>query len=156
MTRVTSCGIVILNTGQQVLVCHATGTGRWDLPKGMQEAGESARATAVREAWEETSLDLDSHELAELGLFDYLPQKRLHLFGLKVGAGAIDIDACRCHSTFPDRITGQEVPEVDGYAWKPVMRLEEWCGKNLTRVFKSIDWARFQGLPEVKTVAVKP
>ncbi|MEJ8856280.1 NUDIX hydrolase [Variovorax robiniae] len=150
-----SCGIVILNTAQQVLVCRATGRGRWDLPKGMPEPGETPRATAVREAWEETSLDFEPHAIEDLGLFDYLPQKRLHLFGLKVAAEAIDLDACRCHSTFPDHITGRPVPEVDGYAWKPVARLEEWCGKNLTRVLQRIDWAHLEGMPSVMAVAVR-
>ncbi|HEX7639631.1 MAG TPA: NUDIX domain-containing protein, partial [Burkholderiaceae bacterium] len=48
-----SCGVVIANERGQVFACRATGTRRWDLPKGLADPGEAPRAAAVREAWEE-------------------------------------------------------------------------------------------------------
>jgi len=155
MDKIISCGVIILNERQEVFACHATGTGRWDLPKGLAEPGESARDTAVRETWEETSLSVAPGGLTDLGLFDYLPQKRLHLFAMRVAQNAFDIGACRCHSSFADRHTGQPVLEVDGYAWKSAERLGDWCGKNLTRVLAGIDWMRLRQLPEVPVVAGK-
>lgn len=145
----------MLNSERELFVCHATGTPRWDLPKGMQEAGESALQTAVREAWEETSLALEPEALFNLGVFDYLPAKRLHLFGLHVATSAFQIDDCRCHTSFAHRITGRPTLEVDGYAWKPVDRLDEWCGKNMTRVLAAIDWTCIELLPELASVRVR-
>jgi putative (di)nucleoside polyphosphate hydrolase len=115
MATVTSCGVVLLNDRQEVFVCHATGTSRWDLPKGISDPGETPIEAAVREAWEETGLRLDADALHDLGVFDYLPGKRLHLFALRVGADAFDITACRCISTFPHHATGRPTLEVDGY-----------------------------------------
>lgn len=39
---------------RDVFACHTTGTLRRDLPKGLQDAGESTIQTALREVWEET------------------------------------------------------------------------------------------------------
>jgi len=144
MDSVVSCGVVIVTPEHEVFVCRATGRGRWDLPKGMPEPGESARDAAVRELGEETSLRFDPRLLEDLGVFDYLPHKKLHLFGLCVPAHALDLTACLCTSTFVDPVSGRTLPEVDGYAWKPIARLEDWCGKNLGRVLGRIDWSRLR------------
>jgi 8-oxo-dGTP pyrophosphatase MutT (NUDIX family) len=152
MSKVISCGVVMLNTQRELFVCHATGSPRWDLPKGIQDAGESALQTAVRETWEETSLMLEPPTLTDLGSFDYLPAKRLHLFALRVASDAFDPQQCRCHSTFSHHATGLPTLEVDGYAWKPLDRLHEWCGKNMTRVLTAIDWSSIERLPAIPTV----
>lgn len=155
MAKTISCGVVILNAEREIFACHATGTSRWDLPKGLAEEGETAVETAVRETWEETSLSLDPQTLLELGAFDYLPSKRLHLFALRVAPNAIDIESCRCHSTFAHHATGLPTLEVDANAWKPLNRIESWCGKNLTRVLLSVDWKRIELLPEVAAVPIR-
>jgi putative (di)nucleoside polyphosphate hydrolase len=155
MVNVVSCGVVILNVRRELFVCHATGTPRWDLPKGVQDPGESALLTALREVWEETSLALDPQTLHDLGLYNYLPAKRLHLFALRVATDAFQIGACCCHTSFPHHATGLPTLEVDGYAWKPLNRLEGWCGKNMTRVLLALDWPRIERLPEVAEVAVR-
>ena len=95
MVKVISCGVVILNPRHELFVCHATGTARWDLPKGVQDPGESTRQTAVRETWEETSLVLDPETLADLGQFEYLAAKRLHLFAIRVATDAFQTGDCR-------------------------------------------------------------
>jgi 8-oxo-dGTP pyrophosphatase MutT (NUDIX family) len=150
----TSCGLVVLGPGDTVLVCHTTGTPRWDLPKGLQEPGETPREAAVREAWEETSLAVDPAWLLDLGPHDYLPAKRLHLFGLHVSAGALRLADCRCHTTYPHRTSGRPVPEVNDYAWKPRAQLAAWCGKNLVRVLGALDWAAIEALAPVARVPV--
>jgi len=155
MAKVVSCGIVMLNARRELFVCHATGNARWDLPKGLQEPGETALQTAVRECWEETSLAVRPGTLHELGLFDYLPAKRLHLFALRVAPDAFEIRQCRCHSTYPHHATGLPTPEVDGYAWKPLDRLGDWCGKNMSRVLLALDWDRIESLAEIGSVAVR-
>jgi len=45
--------------------------------------------------------------------------------------------------------------EVDAYAWKPLDRLDGWCGKNMTRVLLALDWPRIEALPEVAAVRVR-
>ena len=101
-----SCGVVLANRRGDVFVCHTTGTARWDLPKGMADDGEAPRDAAVREAWEEAGLRLPAGALVDLGEFDYLPAKRLHLFALRVADDAIDVSRCRCRSFFPHHRTG--------------------------------------------------
>jgi 8-oxo-dGTP pyrophosphatase MutT (NUDIX family) len=155
MGKVVSCGVVMVNARREVFACHATGTPRWDLPKGVQDPGESAIQTALREVWEETSLALEPASLDELGLYDYLPAKRLHLFALRVAMDAFQISACRCHTSFPHHATGVPTREVDAYAWKPLDRLDAWCGKNMTRVLLMLDWRRIERLPEVAAVPMR-
>lgn len=139
----------MLNRRRELFVCHATGTSRWDLPKGLREPDESAAGAAVRETWEETGLLLSSTQLQDLGDFPYLPGKRLYLFVLRVDNEAFDSTACRCRSTFVHPKSGRVTQEVDGYAWKPVSDLASWCGKNMSSVLASLDWDSMASLPEV-------
>jgi putative (di)nucleoside polyphosphate hydrolase len=106
----------------------------------------------VREAWEETSLAIEPETLVDLGPHDYLPAKQLHLFGLRVAVNAVQMHECRCHTSFPHRVSSVPTLEVDAYAWKPLDRLGEWCGKNMTRVLLALDWAPIERLPEVAVV----
>ncbi|HEY9027231.1 MAG TPA: NUDIX hydrolase [Burkholderiaceae bacterium] len=153
-TAVVSCGAVIVNDRGEIFVCHATGTARWDLPKGLADPGEDPRDAAVREAWEEAGLRLPADALADLGEFAYLPAKRLHLFGLRVAAGGIDIARCACRSFFPHHVTGRPTPEADAWAWKPLDDLASWCGKNMTRVLRSLDDGVVDSLPAVDRIEV--
>ena len=152
--RSVSCGVVLANRRGDLFVCHATGTARWDLPKGLTDAGEAPREAAVREAWEEAGLRLPAEALVDLGEFDYLPAKRLHLFALRVADDAIDVARCRCRSFFAHHRTGLDTPETDAWAWKPRGDLGAWCGKNLSRVLGSIAWATIDALPEIAHVEV--
>jgi 8-oxo-dGTP pyrophosphatase MutT (NUDIX family) len=155
MAKVVSCGVLMLNARRERFVCHATGTRRWDLPKGVQDPGESALQTVLREVWEETSLALEPQTLDDLGSYDYLPAKRLHLFALRVALDAFRIGDCRCHTSFLHHATGIPTLEVDAYAWKALDRLDDWCGKNMARVLLALDWPRVERLAEVATVRVR-
>ena len=75
-----SAGILVLNPHSELLLCHATGTVVWDIPKGGGDAGESTLATAIRETAEETGLRFAPEELLDLGHFSYRPTKDLHLY----------------------------------------------------------------------------
>jgi len=149
-----SCGVVLANGRGDVFVCHTTGTSRWDLPKGMADPGEDPRDAAVREAWEEAGLRLPADRLVDLGEFDYLPAKRLHLFALHVADDAIELSRCSCRSFFPHHRTGADTPECDAWAWQPWGDLSAWCGKNMSRVLGTIDWAAIDALPVVARVDV--
>ncbi len=150
----TSCGIVLLNPRREIFMCRATGTHRWDLPKGIGEPHESARDAAVRETWEEAGLSLPASQLHDLGEFAYLPRKRLHLFALRVALEAFDVSECRCRSTFIHATTKRPTPEVNGYAWKPVAELTQWCGKNMARVLGALRWDTLLALPELASLDV--
>ncbi len=152
--RAVSCGVVLANRRGDLFMCHATGTARWDLPKGMADDGEAPRDAAVREAWEEAGLRLPAADLVDLGVFDYLPAKRLHLFALCVADDAIALAGCRCRSFFPHRHTGSPTPETDAWAWQPRADMAGWCGKNMIRVLGSLDWAAIDALPEHAHVEV--
>jgi len=149
-----SCGVVLANLRGDIFVCHATGTSRWDLPKGLGDPGEDPRDAAVREAWEEAGLRLPAAPLVDLGEFAYLPAKRLHLFALRVADDAIDVSRCRCRSFFAHHRTGLDTPEADAWAWKPRGDLPAWCGKNMSRVLASMDWDAIDALPVVARVDV--
>jgi 8-oxo-dGTP pyrophosphatase MutT (NUDIX family) len=118
----------------------------------MPEPGESALQAAVREAREEAALAFEPAALVDVGLHDYLPTKRLHLFAAKVAERAFAIADCHCSSTFAHRTTGRATPEVDGYDWQPLDGLDDWCGPNLRRVLRALDWSRIEQLPELATV----
>jgi 8-oxo-dGTP pyrophosphatase MutT (NUDIX family) len=152
--RTVTCGVLLLNASDEVFACHATGTPRWDLPKGLPDAGEAPRDAAVREAWEESGLRLAADRLADLGEFDYLPAKRLHLFALRVADDAIALELCSCRSFFAHHRTGAATPEADAWAWKPREAAPAWCGKNMARVLGALDWAAIRTLPELAHVEV--
>lgn len=62
---------VIYNDAGQVLAVHEVATGKWDLPSGFADIGESSSATVVREVKEETGLDVEPVGL--IGLYSEPP-----------------------------------------------------------------------------------
>jgi 8-oxo-dGTP pyrophosphatase MutT (NUDIX family) len=153
MPRVTSCGVVLFNRGR-LFVCRATGTARWDLPKGVAEPGEAPRDAAVREAWEESGLKLVPETLHDLGEYVYLPGKRLHLFALHAADRAFDPAQCRCRTFFDHPRTHRRTPEADAFGWKRLDDLPAWCGKYMTKVLSGFEWDRIEGLPRVGAIEV--
>jgi 8-oxo-dGTP pyrophosphatase MutT (NUDIX family) len=154
VARATSCGVLLVNGRDELFACRATHTTRWDLPKGVADAGEPPRDAALREAWEEAGLVLPAEHLVDLGEFAYLPAKRLHLFALRVAAASIDLARCSCRTFFPHHRTGKPTPEADAWAWKPRLDAPSWAGKNMVRVLGSLDWAAIGALPELAHVEV--
>src|SRR3954453_8977739 len=78
--KTTSCGILVCNPREELLLCHATGTARWDIPKGHGEAGESTQEAGLRDTAEETGLVFQPEDLLELGRSTYRPSKDLWLY----------------------------------------------------------------------------
>jgi len=54
----TSCGVLVFDAAARLLLCHASGSRYWDIPKGMREGQEPGAQAAAREAAEECSLRL--------------------------------------------------------------------------------------------------
>ncbi len=112
MIRTLSCGVVVTD-GVKLLIGHATGSPRWDIPKGQAEAGELPEATARRELVEETGLSAEGVTLVSLGHYSYLPRKDLALFVWPVTV-LPDPASLTCRSYFDLR--GRSVPEFDRFA----------------------------------------
>jgi 8-oxo-dGTP pyrophosphatase MutT (NUDIX family) len=126
--KALSCGILVLNARAELLLCHATGTLVWDIPKGGAEPGESPLAAALRETAEETGLRFAADDLHELGRFDYRPAKDLHLYATL--AERIDPRMLNCESRFRD-IWGRLRPEMDAYAWTAFDRVHRRCARRM-------------------------
>ena len=59
----TGAAIIIRNENGQILLQERTDRNKWGLPGGCQDLGEDLRVTAVREAYEETGIQLDPNEI---------------------------------------------------------------------------------------------
>ena len=128
-----SCGMVIINIQAEVLLCHVTGHGHWDLPKGGIHDGESPLAAALRETEEETGLQLQDHVLLDLGCLAYRLRKDLHLFAVLMPR--IDPAMLWCDSRFADA-AGERQPEMDGYGWFPFEQVGQRCTRKLATVLQ--------------------
>ena len=134
--KTLSCGILVFNTKGEVLLGHAAGGARWDIPKGIAEADETPITAALREAGEETGLRLPPDGLLEVGRFSYLPGKDLALFAAIVDD--LDPSMCVCTSYFCD-VRGRQRPELDAFAWVPWDEVPRRCGRSLAAVLATID-----------------
>ncbi|MDP9045267.1 MAG: NUDIX domain-containing protein [Pseudomonadota bacterium] len=130
-----SCGVVILNEGREVLLCHVTGQNHWDLPKGGIDAGETPLEAALRETREEAGLDLRSQALVDLGRFTYTNKKNLHLFATLMPR--FDLKVLRCESRYLDRHAGRHMPEMDGYGWFGFERVGTLCTPKMAQVLNA-------------------
>lgn len=135
-----SCGTLVLNTARQLLLCHVTGTASWDIPKGLQDAGETPLQSARRELQEEAGLDFAPERFVDLGEFDYRPDKRLHLFKVEVGDELCSLDQLRCTSFFPHHRTGVPTPEADGFRWASREELRTLCWPRMAARLLSLQW----------------
>lgn len=129
--KTTSCGILIFNAEAELLLCHATGTSNWDIPKGGADPGESTLNTALRETVEETGLRFDARDLLEIGRHDYRPDKDLFLYAVLIER--IDPSLCTCTSHYRSR-RGRMLPEMDAFEWTPFARVPKRCAKNMTQL----------------------
>ena len=66
---------LLIGSGDRLLLLRRAGTGLfdgcWAPPGGHVEAGESPRAAALRETFEEVGVALDDHQLVAVGLLHY-------------------------------------------------------------------------------------
>lgn len=68
----TGVGAVIINEGKMILVKRGVepGKGEWSIPGGLVELGETVRDAVIREAKEETGLDVEIIVDRPLDAFD--------------------------------------------------------------------------------------
>ena len=123
-----SCGIVVVNAAHEVLLCHATGTSHWDVPKGGMDPGETPLQTALRETREECGLVFAAADVEDLGEFRYRRTKSLHLFAALTER--FDPARCRCSTHYADG-WGRMRPEMDAFEWTPFDRVTQRCARHL-------------------------
>lgn len=136
----TTCGVVV-SDGARILLGHATRSPRWDIPKGLAEEGETFAIAAARELGEETGLSVPPDSLVSLGVHDYLPSKRIALFGWHCDP-LPDPGSLICRSTV--LIAGTPLPELDRFEIFTWADGVSHVGKNLARVLQLV------GLPPVQ------
>lgn len=136
-----SCGTLIVNPAGQLLLCHVTGTAKWDIPKGMQDEGETPLEAAMRELREEAGVVVFSADhFVDLGEFDYRPDKRLHLYSVRSEGALADLAALACSSYFAHPVTGVATPEADGYRWAARHELGRLCWPRMAARLQALAW----------------
>ncbi|QNA89091.1 NUDIX domain-containing protein [Massilia sp. Dwa41.01b] len=135
-----SCGTLVCDTRGRLLLCHVTGTAAWDIPKGMQDPGETPLASAMRELREETGVVFDANRFQDLGEFDYRRDKRLHLFRVEAGEELGDLSQLVCTSFFPHHATGLPTPEMDAFRWAARDELSQLCWPRMGALLLTLDW----------------
>jgi 8-oxo-dGTP pyrophosphatase MutT (NUDIX family) len=130
----TSCGVIITD-GQRLLLGHATGSPRWDIPKGIAEPGESFAAAAVRELFEETGLEVPEAALRPLGVHAYRRGKDLALFCWP-SPQLPDPKQLICTSCFP--LGGRMIPEFDRFGLFSHEEAVGRVGKDMARLLAGI------------------
>src|SRR5438045_3590256 len=133
----TSCGVIITD-GKRLLLGHATGSPRWDIPKGMAEPGESFAAAAARELFEETGLSVSETALRPLGVHAYRRGKDLALF-CWARPEMPDPKALICTSCFP--LGSRMVPEFDRFGLFSHEEALSRVGKDMARLLAEISLA---------------
>ena len=121
----TSCGIIILNSDNEILLCHVTGQTQYDIPKGLMDEGETYIDCAIRECQEETSLIFTEDDLTEIGLVPYNKKKQLYLF--MTVKDDINLENLTCVSLFEHFHTKEMLPEVDEFIWVAFSDIKDYC-----------------------------
>ena len=140
VTLPVSCGTLLFNAAGELLLCHVTNTRQWDIPKGMQDAGESPLQAAMRELREETGLVFDAACFRDLGCQEYRPDKHLHLFCIAGPAPFEQLDHLVCESYFPHPRTGLPTPEADRFRWAARCEIIRLCWPRMAKRLLAADW----------------
>lgn len=129
-----SCGLLIFNEREEILLCHVSGQNFHDIPKGGIDEGETEMQCVLRETLEETGLTFTPDQLIYVGLYKYNPTKKLHIYATVVDSNKIDMSMLKCTTYFTDRKTHVEMLEVDSYQWVSLDNVNDMCVPNMSKV----------------------
>ena len=136
ISKKLSCGVLVIDSNDRLLMLHVTGQSFWDIPKGTQEEYEQPIATAVREMEEESGIVANEEDLIEIGWCEYNRYKDLWLFILPVES--IDLEKLNCKSTFTDHDDFCiEKPEIDDYKMVSFEDAEQFMCGSLQRLYNN-------------------
>jgi putative (di)nucleoside polyphosphate hydrolase len=135
-----SCGTLVVNGQHQLLLCHATHTAHWDIPKGMLDPGESPLEAAMRELREEAGIGFAPERFVDLGLFNYRSDKRLHLFQVDAGDELACLDHLVCSSFFAHHASGVQTPEMDDFRWATREEIDRLCWPRMAALLQTLRW----------------
>jgi putative (di)nucleoside polyphosphate hydrolase len=135
-----SCGTLVVNGAGQLLLCHVTNTAKWDIPKGMQDPGETTLQAAMRELREEAGIGFDAARFEDLGGFAYRRDKRLHLYRVRAGTELGALEHLVCTSFFPHPVSGRPTPETDAFRWAARAELAGLCWPRMGQLLAALDW----------------
>lgn len=114
-----TCGIVLFNENDEILVAHPTGAkwDFWSIPKGLYDVSDGKYENCVkRELKEETGIELDDDfTLFEGKMYPY-PNRKKILKGFH-GFLNIDIHDLKCYSYVTSLNGIAPFPEVDAFTW---------------------------------------
>ena len=88
MTAAGAAAIVFDKEGRVLLVREGYGRHRWSLPGGRMEEAELPHETAVREAREETGLDVWPIDI--VGLYRFHGEREFDVYAFRCGADGAD------------------------------------------------------------------
>lgn len=143
MEKITSA--VFYTDGKYVLVCENTGSidGKYDLPKGLIEKGETPQEAAVRELFEETGIKINKEDLNYIGTFKYNLSKDIAL-NLCIVNKLPKILDLKCTSLFTSK-DGKQYPEIISYKYVYIGNISSYLRKNMMKAIKNskiVDLAR--------------
>lgn len=141
MEKTISAGIVVKHNDQYV-IGRVTGTDYFDIFKGRVEHGETFHEAALRECYEESSLDFSDIKLKYLGLFEYTKRKNIALFVVDIPY--VFVSELHCTILGP---TG--LPEFDHYELVDFDDMLTMVNKNMNSLLKSLE-------TKIKSYYIKP
>lgn len=134
ITKKLSCGVLVVDSNDNILMLHVTGQDFWDIPKGTQEECETPIHTAIREMEEESGIIAKEEDLIEIGWCEYNRFKDLWLFILLTDN--IDLNKLKCRSTFTDQYN-DECPEIDDYRLVKLEDADRYMCNSLKRLYNN-------------------
>jgi len=140
-----SCGVIIRDF-DRMLVARPTNHKLWNIPKGIEDPMDlDYYTTAIREAWEETNIDLlhylDNYNIKcnDLGKYPYYKGKDLVLFEFLFETKDLpDISNIKCESMFFNKSLNIYQPELSEFKYIPIKDYPKYLNYSLVKVFDKI------------------